>query len=58
MFNIDIHFPRNGRHFEFGSQFESYISDYKTETFLMPNEYFVDSFISLLQEIVLCTSLK
>ena len=39
-----MHFPENGRHFEFGS----YINYYKFETFLMPNETFVDIFIGLI----------
>ena len=42
----------------FGGHFVSYINNYKSETFLMPNKTFVDISISLLQEIVLCSSLK
>ena len=48
-----MHFPENGRHFEFGGHFGSYINYYKFETFLMPNETFVDIFIGLMQEIYL-----
>ena len=50
--------PKNGRHFEFGGQFGSYINHYESETFLMPNKTFVDNFIGLLQEFVLCGCLK
>ena len=49
-----MHFPSNGRHFKFGGYFGSYINYYKSETFLMPNKTFVDIFICVLQEIVLC----
>ena len=38
MFSINMHFPRNGRNFEFGGNFGSYISYYQCETFLMPNK--------------------
>ena len=38
----------------FGGHFGSYINYYKSETFLMPNKTFVDIFIGVLQEIVLC----
>ena len=37
-----MHFPRNGRQFEFGGHFGSYINHFKSETFLMPNKTFVD----------------
>ena len=40
-----MHFPRNGRHFEFGGQFGSYIDYYKSEAFLMPDKTFVDDSI-------------
>ena len=52
VFCINMYLPRNGRHFEFGGQFESHINYYKSETFLMPNKIFVDNFIGLLQDIV------
>ena len=52
VFRINVHCPKNGRHFE------SYIHYYKYETFLMPNKPFVDIFIGELQEIVLCRWLK
>ena len=42
----------------FGGHFGSYINYYKSETFLMPNKSFVDIFIGLLQEIVLCRCLN
>ena len=42
------------RHFEFGGYFGSYINYYKSETFLMPNKTFVDNFIGLFQENILC----
>mgnify|MGYP003692024683 CR=1 FL=1 len=42
----------------FDGHFESYINYYKSETFLMPSKTFVDIFIGLLQEIVLCGCLK
>ena len=55
MFWINIiHFLRNGRHSEFCGQFGFYINYYKYETFLIPNKTFVDIYIGLLQEIVLC----
>ena len=38
----------------FDGHFESYINYYKSETFLMPSKTFVDIFIGVLQEIVLC----
>ena len=45
-----MHLPRNGRHFEVGGYFESYINNmyYKSETFLMPNKTFVDIQLSLI----------
>ena len=48
---ITVHFPRKGH-------FRSYINYYKPETFLMPNKTFVDIFIGVLQERVLCRWLK
>ena len=42
----------------FGSHFGSYINYYKSEIFLMPNKTFVDIFIGVLQETVLCRWLK
>ena len=48
-----MHFPRIGRHFEFGGHFGSNINYYKSETFLMPNKTFVDIFIGVLQEMFL-----
>ena len=42
----------------FGGHFGSYINYYKSETFLLPNKTFVDIFICVLQEIVLCRWLK
>ena len=56
VFRISVHFPRNGRHF--GGHFGSYINYYKSETFLLPTKPFVDIFICVLQEIVLCRLLK
>ena len=44
--------------FNFGGHYKSFISYYKSETFLMPSKTFVDIFIGLLQEIVLCSCLK
>ena len=52
VFLINIHFPRNGRHFEIGGQFGSCINYYKSETFLTPSKTFVDIFIDLLHKIV------
>ena len=49
-----MHFPRNGRHFESGGHFGSYINYYKSETFLMPNKTFVYIFIGLLQNKLFC----
>ena len=51
-FRINVHFPRNGRHFNFGGNFGSYINYYISETFLLPNKFII--FICVLQEIVLC----
>lgn len=53
-----MHFPRNGCHFEFGSQIWSYINVYKIETFLMLDRTFSHNLIYLLQVIALCRSLK
>ena len=51
-------FPRNDVHFEFRHHFGFYVNYYKSETFLLPNKTFLDIFIGLLQEIVLCRCLK
>ena len=32
VFCINMHLPRNGRHFEFGGHFGPYINYYKSET--------------------------
>ena len=37
VFRVNVHFPRNGRLFDFGDHFGSYINYYKSETFLLPN---------------------
>ena len=58
VFRINVHFPRNGRHFEFWLHFGSYINFYKSETFLLPHKTFIDIFICVTQEIVLCRWLK
>lgn len=58
VFYINMHFPWNGCHFEFGSQFWSYINVYKIETFLMLDRTFSHNLIYLLQVIALCRSLK
>lgn len=41
MISINIHFPRNRRHLEFGGHLGSYINYCKTET----NKTYVDKFI-------------
>ena len=51
-----MHFPKNGRHFD--GHFGFYIDYYRSETFWMLNKTFVDNFIGLSQEIVLCRCLK
>ena len=38
----------------FGGHFGSHNNYYKSETFLMPSKTFVDIFVGVLQEIVLC----
>ena len=53
-----MHFPKNGRHFEFWWPFGSYVNYYKSETFLLAYKTFVDIFICVLQVIVLCRWLK
>ena len=58
LFSINVHFPRNGRHFKYKWPFGFYIKNYISETFLMPNKTFVYVFIGLLQEFVLCRCLK
>ena len=47
VFCIKVHFPRI-RHFDFGGNFGSYINYYKSKTFLMPNETFIDYFVGLI----------
>ena len=47
-----MHLFRNGRHFEVGGYFVSYINYNKSDTFMKPNKTFVDIFICLSQEIV------
>lgn len=40
LFCMNVHFPRNGRQFEFGSHFGSYINYCKPETYIMPHKTF------------------
>ena len=48
VFRIKVHFPKKmAAIFNFGGHFGSYVNCYKSETFLMPNEIFVDIFISV-----------
>ena len=42
----------------FGGHFGSYINYYISETFLLPHKTFIDIFICVTQEIVLCRWLK
>ena len=53
LFRINMHLPRNSRHFEF----KSYVHYYKYETFLVSNKTCVNIFIGLLQEFF-CRCLK
>ena len=54
VFRINMHCPKMAAILNFGGHFGSYVNYYKSETFLMPNKAFVDIFICVLQEIVLC----
>ena len=47
----NMHFSKNGRHFECCGHFGSYINFCKTETILMSNKTIVYNFIGLLLEI-------
>lgn len=50
----NMHFSKNGRHFECCGHFGSYINFCKTETILMSNKTIVYNFIGLLLEIAWC----
>ena len=54
VFRINVHFPKMAAILNFSGHFGSYINYYKSEKFLIPNKTFVDVFIGVLQEIVLC----
>ena len=61
VFCINRHLPRNGRQFEFGGNFGSYINYNKTETFLMPSvtyckKFFLKQIAAILKLVIIVTS--